>query len=158
MFNPCFRYIYCLRKSSEYSKWHPIGIIYRILYRRYSYKYGIQISKTVRICRRFSVINYGGIVINSKSEIGENCTILQGVTLANTQRGQYMGPPVIGTNVYIDPGAVLDRKVTVGNNVLVAPSSYVNFNIPDDSIVKDNPAKVISKLDATKGYIINPIT
>lgn len=40
-----------------------------------------------------------------------------------------------------------------GNNVLIAPLSYVNIDVPDNSLVIGNPAKIIPKEDATDGYI-----
>ena len=44
-------------------------------------------------------------------------------------------------------------KISIGNNVLVAANSYVNFDVPDNSIVLGNPAKIIHKDNATEGYI-----
>ena len=42
-------------------------------------------------------------------------------------------------------------------NVLIAPGAFVNFDVPDNTIVLGNPGKIIPKSDATKGYIINSI-
>ena len=44
-------------------------------------------------------------------------------------------------------------NIKIGNDVLIAPLSYVNFDVPDHSIVVGNPAKVISRENATEGYI-----
>ena len=38
--SPGFRFIYCLRKAQQYSAKHPLGLMYRLLLRRYSIKYG----------------------------------------------------------------------------------------------------------------------
>ena len=43
--------------------------------------------------------------------------------------------------------------VTIGNNVLIVPNSYVNFDIPSNSVVMGNPAKIIPTTNATEGYI-----
>lgn len=48
-------------------------------------------------------------------------------------------------------------KVKIGNDVLIAPGAYVNFDVPDHSIVIGNPGKIISKQNATEGYIASPI-
>ena len=42
-------------------------------------------------------------------------------------------------------------------NVLIAPGAYVNFDVSDNSIVLGNPGKIISKENATAGYIANPV-
>jgi serine O-acetyltransferase len=44
-------------------------------------------------------------------------------------------------------------KITVGHNVLIAPNAYVNFDVPSNSLVLGNPAKVIPRENATLGYI-----
>ena len=48
--------------------------------------------------------------------------------------------------------ALLER-----NDVLIAPLAYVNFNVPDHSIVIGNPGKIIPKENATQGYIQNRV-
>ena len=51
---------------------------------------------------------------------------------------------------------IVEGNVTIGDNVLIAPNAYVDFDVPPDSIVIGNPAKVISERpDATEGYIHN---
>jgi serine O-acetyltransferase len=44
-------------------------------------------------------------------------------------------------------------KIVIGDNVLIAPNSYVNFDVPSHSIVIGNPAKIISRNNPTEGYI-----
>ena len=38
---------------------------------------------------------------------------------------------------------------------MIAPNAYVNFDVPDNSIVIGNPAKIVKKENATEGYIEN---
>jgi serine O-acetyltransferase len=118
-------------------------------------KYSIQIPISVQIGEGLLLPHFGGIVINSKSAIGNNCNILQNVTLGNTKRGQKKGAPLIGNNVYIGPSATVVGGITVGNNVLIVANSFVNFDVPNDSIVIGNPAKIISRENAVDGYINN---
>ena len=44
-------------------------------------------------------------------------------------------------------------KIKIGNNVLIAPNAYVNFNVPDNSVVVGNPAQITPKDNATEDYI-----
>lgn len=44
-------------------------------------------------------------------------------------------------------------KITIGDDVLIAPGAYVNCNVPSHSIVLGNPCKIIPKENATQGYI-----
>lgn len=77
--------------------------------------------------------------------------------IGQENRGKRKGTPIIGNEVWIGANAVIVGNVKIGNDVLIAPLSYVNFDVPDHSIVVGNPAKIISKEYATKDYINNKI-
>ena len=44
-------------------------------------------------------------------------------------------------------------NIHIGSDVLISPNAYVNFDVPDYSIVIGNPAKIIKKENATDSYI-----
>lgn len=157
LFNYPFRFIAFFRLAQTHSKKSLLGLLYRLLYRRYGVKYGIQIPLSVKIGKGLLMPHFGGIVVNSQTTIGDNCTLLHNVTIGNTKRGERRGAPSIGNQVYIGPGAVIVGGITVGDNVLIAPNSYVNMDVPSNSVVVGNPARVIEKDDATKGYITNSV-
>ena len=121
------------------------------------YKYSFQIPFETTIGRGFYLAHFGNIIINQGSIIGNNVSIAQGVTIGKTNRGENAGCPTIGDNVWIGANAVIVGKINIGNNVLIAPLSYVNFDIPSNSIVIGNPAKIIPRENATEGYIENAI-
>lgn len=77
--------------------------------------------------------------------------------IGQENRGKRKGTPIIGNEVWIGANAVIVGNVKIGNDVLIAPLSYVNFDVPDHSIVVGNLAKIISKEFATKDYINNKI-
>lgn len=77
--------------------------------------------------------------------------------IGQENRGKRKGTPIIGNEVWIGANAVIVGNVKIGNDVLIALLSYVNFDVPDHSIVVGNPAKIISKEYATKDYINNKI-
>jgi serine O-acetyltransferase len=150
---PGFRWMVLFRLHQK----SKIKLFYRILLHKYGIKYGFIIGRDVQIGGGLYLPHLGSIVINNSSIIGQNCNILQGVTIGHTQRGNKMGSPQIGNNVYIGPNAVLVGKINIGNNVLIAPLAYVNVDVPANSIVIGNPARIISKMNATEGYINNTI-
>ena len=152
---PGFRFLFIYRKLQTLNKLNPLRLIFKLLYSRYSFKYGYQIPAVVKIGKGLLLPHFGGIVINSKSIIGENCNILQGVTIGNAKRGKNEGAPIIGDKVYIGPNAVVIGGIRVGNNVLIAPNSFVNVNIPSNSVFV--AGKILEREDATVGYISNCI-
>ena len=132
-----------------------MGIWYRIILRRLSYKYGFQISPNTEIGEGFFIGHHGTIVMNDHARIGKNCNIAHLTTIGQTNRGRLKGSPTIGDNVWIGTGTVIAGKINIGSNVLIAPNSFVNFDVPDHSLVLGNPAKIIEKKNPTEGYVNN---
>lgn len=130
--------------------WHR----YKLL--RYSMKYGYQIGAEAEIGPGFYMGHRGTVVINSKAKIGANVNIATGVTIGQENRGRRQGFPVIGNKVWIGSNAVIVGNVNIGDNVMIAPNTFINFDVPSDSVVVGNPAKIISNKDATMGYIQHP--
>lgn len=155
--NPCYIYVYLFRKCSASKKSSFFGLFYRILKIFYAHFYGFQIPNETKIGPGFYIGHYGTIVINGEAQIGKNCNITHGVTIGQTNRGEKKGNPTIGDNVWIGTNAVIVGGIIIGNNVLIAPNSYVTENIPDNSIVIGNPIKIIPNLKATESYIDNRI-
>ncbi|MGI9581720.1 serine O-acetyltransferase [Chryseobacterium sp. RRHN12] len=155
--NPNLHFIYILRKAQKYQKKPVLNIFWRIVLRHYQIKYGFQIYPETQIGEGFYLGHFGSLVINPKTIIGKNCNIAHGVTIGQQNRGKNEGSPVIGDEVWIGTNAVIVGAITIGNNVLVVPNSYVNFDVPQDSIVMGNPGKIFPNLKATQGYINNKI-
>ena len=57
--------------------------------------------------------------------------------------------------VWIGTRSVLVGNIQIGTNVMIAPNSFVNFDVPSNSIVIGNLAKITSKESSTKNYINN---
>ncbi|HEY0651877.1 MAG TPA: serine acetyltransferase [Chryseosolibacter sp.] len=135
---------------------NPISrTFFKIILRHYTYKYGFQIPPQTKIGGGLFIGHFGTIVVSTEAQIGSNCNIAHLVTIGATRRGELKGAPKLGDFVWVGTGAVLVGKITIGNNVLIAPNSYVNFDVPDNSIVVGNPAKIIPSPAATEGYINN---
>lgn len=64
------------------------------------------------------------------------------------------GSPTVGNNVVVQTNAVIVGKINIGNDVLIAPNAFVNFDLPDGSIVIGNPAKIIMANKAIAKYIV----
>ncbi len=153
---PAFRYTYFLRHASVFPKYSIRGFLYRMLLNHYGYKYGFQILPNTKIGKGLYIGHRGPVVINGKAELGDNCTLGHVVTIGQTNRGKRAGCPKIGNNVWIGVGAVVVGRIVVGDNVMIAPNAFVNFDVPDNSIVAGNPAKITSHENATEGYIRYP--
>ena len=129
--------------------------IYHALLLMVGKKHGIEIDYPVQIGKGLFIAHPYGITINDKVVIGQNCNIHKGVTIGQENRGTRKGVPIIGNRVWIGVNATVIGKITIGNDVLIAPNSYVNFDVPPHSIVIGNPGNVIFRENATEGYINN---
>ncbi|REA62495.1 serine acetyltransferase [Dyadobacter luteus] len=153
---PGFRFIYLWRKAKRYSKYNPLGLLFKLLYIHFAYKYGFQIPLHVQIGSGFYIGHFGTIIINRSAVIGNNCNIAPNVTIGQTNKGDKKGVPHIGNEVWIGTGTVIVGKIKIGNNVLIAPNSFINSDVPSNSLVMGNPATVIPKSkDITDDYVIN---
>ena len=119
-------------------------------------KYGFQIPHKVSIGKGLFMGHYGGIVINQSAVIGENCNIAQGVTIGRISRGEKTGSPVIGDRVWIGANSVIVGKVKIGNDVLIAPLTFINFDVPDRVTVIGSPGKIMES-SGSEGYIKNTV-
>lgn len=141
--NPGFRFCFWLRLASHFSIWNPIGLVSRIFFKLMQIRFGFQIPHIAKIGGGFYIGHFGNIVISEKAIIGENCNVAQGVTIGRINRGPRKGAPKIGDRVWVGPNSVLSGNITIGNNVLIAPLTFVNIDVPANCMVIGNPAKII---------------
>ncbi len=83
--------------------------------------------------------------------IGECCNLHKGCTIGAENRGNREGSPVLGNRVYVGINATIVGNIRIGNDVMIAPNSFVNFDVPDHSVVIGNT--IHYKENATEGYI-----
>lgn len=142
IWEPCARFMFFYRLASAYGKTHIFGLISRFWLHFLKPKFNIQIYLRAKIGKAFKLNHYGHILIGQGVTIGENCNVGQGVSIGNVSRGKFKGSPVIGDRVWIGPNAVVVGKIKIGNDVLIAPLTYVNQDLPDGAVVSGNPCKI----------------
>ena len=143
-FIPGFRFTFFLRLVSNYNKILIIGIISRFILHILKFRYGYQIDARAKIGKGFSLGgHFGPVLIGKDIIIGSNCSVGHTVTLGMIDSGVKKGVPIIGDNVVISTGSVVVGKIQIGSNVFIAPNSFVTVNVPDNSTVIGNPAKII---------------
>ncbi len=148
-----FSYMFYKRIFNYFPKSNLIHFVAYLMLKYLTRKYGFQIGG--KIGSGFYIGHFGTIIVSVNSVIGINCNISPGVTIGRDHRGKRRGSPTLGDYVWIGTNAVVVGKIFIGDNVLIAPNAFVNFDIPSNSIVVGNPAKIIPRYNATKGYINN---
>jgi serine O-acetyltransferase len=105
---------------------------------------GISIPARCQIGKGFFISHFGGIIINSKTTIGENCNLSQGVTIGITHGGKNPGVPSIGNRVYIGPSAIIIGGIEIGDDAAIGAGAIVTKSVPPRAVVVGNPGKIIS--------------
>jgi serine O-acetyltransferase len=154
---PGFRFTHYLRKVAFYgerkkSLWIFAYAYNRMMLHHYRFRYGFDISATTAIGPGLYIGHFGGVVISPHAVLGAHVNIAQGVTIGAASRGPRTGAPTLGDRVWVGAHAIIVGKVTVGNDALIAPGSYVNFDVPEMAVVLGNPGKIVSNA-GSKGYV-----
>lgn len=155
LFRPLeIKYISVFRKANM-CKFLPLKIFYMLKLMRLSYRTHIQIPARTNIGEGLYIGHLGRVIIHPDARLGKNINIGTGVTIGMENRGGRKGAPVISDNCWIGTNAVIVGNVKIGSDVLIAPLSYVNFDVPDHSVVIGNPGRIVPKENATSAYICN---
>ncbi len=106
---------------------------------------GIEIHPGAKIGRGL-VIDHGmGVVIGETAEIGDNCTIYQGVTLGGTGKDVGKRHPTLGDNVLVGAGAKVLGPFRIGSNSKIAANAVVLEEIPENCTAVGIPAKIVRR-------------
>jgi len=106
---------------------------------------GVEIHPAAKIGGGFFIDHGFGVVIGETSEIGENVTLFQGVTLGGTGKETGKRHPTLGDNVVIGAGAKVLGGIAVGNNVYIGANAVVLHTVPDNCTVVGVPGRCIKQ-------------
>ena len=107
--------------------------------------FGIDIHPAARIGRGIMFDHGSGIVIGETAEIGDNSSLLHGVTLGGSGKDLGDRHPKVGRSVMIGAGAKILGNIRVGDCARVAAGSVVLKDVPPKTTVAGVPARVIGK-------------
>jgi serine O-acetyltransferase len=150
------KYIKAFRKANM-CKFLPLKCFYMLKLWHLSNKTKIQIPARTSIGEGLYIGHLGRIIINPEAKLGKNINLSTGVVIGAENRGKRKGAPIISDNCWIGANAVIVGNIKIGTDVLIAPLSYVNFDVPDHSVVVGNPGRIIPKENATAEYVENKV-
>ncbi len=104
---------------------------------------GVEIHPGARIGRRVFIDHGMGVVIGETAEVGDDCTIYQGVTLGGTSLARGKRHPTLGRAVIVGAGAKVLGPFTVGDGARIGSNSVVIKEVPAGATALGIPARMI---------------
>lgn len=137
--------------------------LYMSLYTKLLSSYGLNMSGFPRyISTKVKFDDFSRIFLGERVVISENVVLLThdyslttgliSISEEPSSDTAFLGNIKIGSNVFIGMGSILLPGVEIGDNVIIGAGSIVRGIIPTNSIVKGNPAIVVSELKEKANY------
>ncbi len=120
-------------------------LLARIISQIFRFLTQIEIHPGAVIGEGFFIDHGSGVVIGETTEIGNNVTIYQGVTLGGTGHEKGKRHPTIGDNVVIGNGARILGSFFVGANSRIGAGAVVIEPVPPNSTVVGNPGRIVKQ-------------
>ncbi len=114
---------------------------------------GISLPSRATVGPGLYIAHFGPTLIHHDAVIGSDCTIMQGVTIGMSGRGDKRGVPTIGNRVYLGVNAVIVGNIAIGDDALVSPCSLVSRDVAPHTTVMGVPATVVNS-HGSGGYIM----
>lgn len=140
---PGFHARQCHRLAHTLFRWH-IPVLPRLISHVSRFLTGIEIHPGAKIGQGFFIDHGMGVVIGETSEISDNVTLYQGVTLGGTSQQHVKRHPTLGNNVVVGVGAQLIGDITIGDNAKVGAGSVVIDSVPPNATVVGVPGRVVA--------------
>ena len=120
-----------------------IPVLPRLISQMSRFFTGIEIHPGAKIGKGFFIDHGMGVVIGETSEIGDKCTLFQGVTLGGTGKERGKRHPTLRNNVVIGAGASILGDITIGDSSYIGAGSVVTKDVPPTSTVVGVPGRII---------------
>lgn len=127
---PVIRFLFLFRLGES-------NKLFYILQRLYGRKFGLEIEP-ISCGEGLCITHPFNIAVNPSAVLGSNVKLTKGVTIG-VEKG---GCPIIGNNVIIGAHSTVTGGITIGNNVIIAPNTFVNFDVPDNTVVVSKKAEI----------------
>ena len=141
---PGFKAVRAYRRAHKhYVKGHFFRA--RAISQRALRRTGIEIHPGAVIGKNFFIDHGSGVVIGETTEIGDNCTVYQGVTLGGTGKENGKRHPTLGNNVMVGAGARVLGPFKVGDNSKIAANAVVLSEVPPNCTAVGVPARIVRR-------------
>lgn len=140
--SPGVHAIFWYRVAHRLHTWH-CKLLARMISQWTRLLTGIEIHPGAEIGKGFFIDHGMGVVIGETCQIGDDCSIFQGVTLGGTGKDHGKRHPTLGNGVMVGAGSMVLGPITLGDHVKVGAASVVLKDVPPGCTVVGNPGRVV---------------
>ena len=133
----------CMYRFAHFLYLHNYKLCARIVSQFSRFLTGIEIHPAAKIGTGVFIDHGAGVVIGETAEIGNDCTIYQGVTLGGTGKDKGKRHPTLKNGVMVAAGAKILGPFTVGKHAKIGAGSVVLKEVPDNATVVGVPGRVV---------------
>ncbi len=120
------------------------SVLHKLLYVLVRNLYGIELPADADIGRRCTIAHPGGIVLNPRTVVGDDCLLRHNITIGVGGIGGKA--PTIGNRVQIGAGAVLVGEIAVGDDAHIGPNAVVMSDVPNGGSAFAAPARIMKQM------------
>ena len=144
--NNFFRFQVYLRMAKSSNLF--LSLVFRLLKAWLGKRVNVQLNYKVPIGYGL-YIPHGNVVINSKSVIGNNCSLLQFVSIGAVHGRK---SATIGDNVYIGPNTSIVGAISIGDNCVIGAGTVVLANMDPNKVVVGSPGREVKTVTNINDY------
>lgn len=136
----CYRFLHFFHEKGMFFRIlaFPFLLVYKV---QVEWILGIEIPWSVKIGAPLHLFHGTGLVLHPATIMGRNCTLRHCTTVGS--KSEKDDVPVFGDNVDIGCNSVILGRITIGDNSIIGAGSVVVDDVPPNSIVAGNPARII---------------
>lgn len=141
---PSYKAVRSYRRAHWFYE-HKMYFIARLISQHSRSRTGIEIHPGAKIGKGLFIDHGAGVVIGETTEIGDNCTLYQNVTLGGTGKDVGKRHPTLGNNVLVGAGARVLGPFKIGDNSKIAANAVVLEEVPPNCTAVGVPARVVKR-------------
>jgi len=139
---------FCQGAADSHGLLRALLPLFKLLHRIATHGAAMDLSWRTEIGAGLALVHGWGLVVNSGAKIGNNVTLLHGVTLGRRDQisrdgERSIGYPVLEDEVWVGPYAIIVGGVTIGRGSRIAAGAFVTESVPPYSVVSGNPSQIV---------------
>ncbi len=129
----------------------------QMLQSRASEVFGVDIHPGAKFGKGILIDHATGVVVGETAVVGDNSSLLQGVTLGGTGKAEGDRHPKLGKNVLIGAQATVLGNIAIGDGSMVAAGSVVLNDVPERKLIAGIPARIVGSTTGMPSTLMDQV-